>query len=403
MDRTVSPSVPHTRMRLRDVTAEAFATIRSNALRSSLSAIAVTVGAASLVSIVMISDTSRATVSDEFNEIMATTVRATGSETVPPDGEIFPIDAEERLKTIPGVVAGGIVAAGPRVRVGSALAFDEAVAPLVGADLGVIAASESSVDVSRLRSSFLVGSDSALVGEDLARRLGVRSADLGGSPQIVLVNGGAVRVLGVLRSPRRISELADSIIMPLRSAERFVDYDSADLQLVVQTLPGATQQVAKAISPTLAPERVDPYVVDTAADPTRFRRSIERSVQVLVLAMAALAAVVGAISIASTTYGNVNERLGEFGVRRSLGAQPKHLRRQVLVEAAASASVAGVIGTLLGSAVGIVYARLGSVIPVVNPTLTIVPLGCVILGAAAGWLPAVHAGRIDPAEALRRS
>jgi ABC-type antimicrobial peptide transport system permease subunit len=117
--------------------------------------------------------------------------------------------------------------------------------------------------------------------------------------------------------------------------------------------------------------------------------------------VAGLAALVGGITIASTTYGAVTERWNEFGMRRALGAKPSHLRRQIIAEAIAVAMAAGVAGTILGLGVGATVARLGHDLLVVDPRLYLVPIGCALLGAVAGVIPARRAGRIDPAEALR--
>jgi ABC-type lipoprotein release transport system permease subunit len=128
------------------------------------------------------------------------------------------------------------------------------------------------------------------------------------------------------------------------------------------------------------------------------------------------------IGVVNTLLMSVMERLREFGVVLALGSSPARLRRLVLIEALLLGSVAAVAGCLLGSLATwylvVVGIDLQSFIPetlefggvVFDPVLRAtwdlpwmgkIALYVVGLTLLAALYPAVKAGRVTPAEAMR--
>jgi putative ABC transport system permease protein len=218
-----------------------------------------------------------------------------------------------------------------------------------------------------------------------------------------MVNGVAFQLLGIIRSPKRLTDTSAAVVIPRLAAQRFERYEPADFSLLVETAGGAARQVGLDLPLVLAPERADPYIVDVPPDANRFRRRVEGNVQALVFAMAALCGLVGAISIASAAYSGVVERTGEFGLRRAFGAKPHHIRSQVVAETILIATGSGLVGELIGFSLSLVIASAKGWILIADPMklMAILPAAC-ILGAVAGLLPARKASRIEPAVALRQ-
>lgn len=100
---------------------------------------------------------------------------------------------------------------------------------------------------------------------------------------------------------------------------------------------------------------------------------------------------------------SVTERTREVGVRKALGATPKRIRQQFLIEAIVVCLLGGLTGVVLGIAVGNVMARALSITVFVMPWMWIVVgLGvCVFVGIISGYYPAKKASRLDPIESLR--
>ncbi len=117
-----------------------------------------------------------------------------------------------------------------------------------------------------------------------------------------------------------------------------------------------------------------------------------------------IALVVAGIGIMNIMLVSVTERTKEIGVRKSLGARPRDILRQFLLEAIVLCNVGGIIGVLIGFGFGNVLAKQ------MSPNFeSLVPVGwgltglvfCTVVGLTFGMLPAIRASRLNPIDALR--
>ena len=142
----------------------------------------------------------------------------------------------------------------------------------------------------------------------------------------------------------------------------------------------------------------------SATSPRSSRRSRGRSSLVagLLLCVSMISLLVGGIGIMNIMLVTVTERYREIGLRMAVGARPRDILRQFLVEA--------VVLCLLGGAVGIAAGRSASVLvrllagwPTEASLIAVVASVSVSasVGVVFGYYPAWKASRLDPIEALR--
>lgn len=131
------------------------------------------------------------------------------------------------------------------------------------------------------------------------------------------------------------------------------------------------------------------------------RDSILGPVFIVVIAVPAIALIVGAIVIMNIMLVSVTERTKEIGIRKSLGARQADILKQFLYESATLSAIGGIIGLILAELIGVIISAY--VIQTVIPWYAIIiAIGVsALVGIIAGLFPAWKAARLDPIEALR--
>jgi len=129
---------------------------------------------------------------------------------------------------------------------------------------------------------------------------------------------------------------------------------------------------------------------------------ISQATFLALVVISSIALMVGGIGVMAIMSISVTERTREIGVRKALGARRGEILLQFLLEAAFLTSIGGVLGILLGSAIGVVV-HLVSGFPISLPWWSFaIGLGfSASVGIFFGMYPAIRASRLDPIEALR--
>ena len=117
----------------------------------------------------------------------------------------------------------------------------------------------------------------------------------------------------------------------------------------------------------------------------------------------------GVVSVSNVMLITVKDRTREIGVRKAIGATPWSIISMILLESVFITTLSGYIGLLIGT--GVIYVinmfsgAMGNDMfmnPEVNFSVSIGALIVLVLsGLIAGLLPALHASKISPVEALR--
>jgi putative ABC transport system permease protein len=144
----------------------------------------------------------------------------------------------------------------------------------------------------------------------------------------------------------------------------------------------------------------------TGAD---FDKEIGGSVQMLnaiLIGIGLISLIVGGLSVINTMAMSVAERTREIGIKRAIGASRGRVLRELVIEAALIGFAGGLIGLALGALV-VTLANdagrsSGTILFLLTPNTAFTAVAfSTILGALAGFVPALHAARLDPVSALR--
>jgi putative ABC transport system permease protein len=131
-------------------------------------------------------------------------------------------------------------------------------------------------------------------------------------------------------------------------------------------------------------------------------QSVTTTLTLLLASIAAISLLVGGIGVMNIMLVTVTERTGEIGLRKALGATPRDIRRQFLIEASTLSVVGGMMGVITAFIVGIVVPRVTTIGVDIRPAPVIVAVAVAAgVGLVFGVYPATRAAKLTPITALR--
>jgi len=137
-------------------------------------------------------------------------------------------------------------------------------------------------------------------------------------------------------------------------------------------------------------------IIDAQASTTKAFRD-------LLAWVAGISLLVGGIGIMNIMLVSVTERTREIGLRQALGARPRDVQCQFLLEAVMLSLIGGLVGVLAGVGGSYLFDTLGTMRAVLVPASIPLAFGAAaVVGIFFGYYPATQAAQLDPIEALRR-
>jgi putative ABC transport system permease protein len=238
-----------------------------------------------------------------------------------------------------------------------------------------------------------------VLGSVAAERLGVTD---GTSGTVVWLGDEWFSVVGVMDTLDLSPDLDRGALVSYSAAEEFLEHDGIPSTIYVRSDPDDIDAVRSVLPATVNPESPDEVEVTRPSDALEAKEAADQAFTNLLLGLGAVALLVGGVGIANVMVISVLERRGEIGLRRALGATKGHISIQFLGESLILATLGGLGGVLLGSAVTAAYAW-SQGWDVLIPTVAVVGglTAALIIGVIAGLYPAMRAARVSPTEALR--
>ena len=131
-------------------------------------------------------------------------------------------------------------------------------------------------------------------------------------------------------------------------------------------------------------------------------KNMMSTVSLGISAIAAISLLVGGIGVMNIMLVSVTERTREIGTRKALGAPNSAIRMQFITESIVLCSIGGIIGMLLGTALGAVLSKVMQAPARPDPAAILIAVGfSMAIGIFFGYYPANKAAKMDPIEALR--
>jgi putative ABC transport system permease protein len=151
---------------------------------------------------------------------------------------------------------------------------------------------------------------------------------------------------------------------------------------------------------------VDPakpdFVLQTQQDIISTQQATTEAFRDLLAWVAAISLLVGGIGIMNIMLVSVTERTREIGLRQALGARPRDVLLQFLIEAVTLSLVGGLAGVILGIGGAELFGRLGDMQTQIVPGSVPLAFGAAAaVGIFFGYYPATKAAQLDPIVALR--
>ncbi len=231
-----------------------------------------------------------------------------------------------------------------------------------------------------------------------------------GINKMILIAGNAFRVVGIL------DDESNQMYMPIQMAYQVIKDKPNDIYDTIIVKIKNEDDLDNVIPRLQDKLMIERHVTDKNKDfsitsnkqQQQARLDTLNSINLFLIAIAAVSLIVGAIGIANTMFTSVLEKTKEIGIMKAIGARNKDILLIFLFNATLIGLVGGIIGILLGVLLSAAIPSLLGALPLgnsgtfVSTNSIIMALSVsVIVGIIAGIIPAIQASKLRPVDALR--
>jgi len=408
-------------MKPQDWLMAAFSSLRANVLRTVLTTLGIVIGVASVIAMVSVGAGAEQKVQSVIQSLGANIlIILNGSSTAGGvrggSGSRLTLtedDAKALEREIPAIAI-----AAPSVRGTGQLIFGNSnwFTTIYGASKGYLAAREWVVAEGRefTPTDERAAAKVAIVGQSIVNNVFNGNSPIG---QAIRIKRVPFKIIGVMAEKGQTpfgSDQDDAVFVPLSTAKKRLlggprlrgKYVGAiTLKAASGDLIGEAEDQARDVLRRLhgiQPGQRDDFSIRNIASILKARADSQRTMTVLLAAVALVSLIVGGIGIMNIMLVSVTERTREIGLRMAVGARGRDIMVQFVIEAVALSLFGGMIGIVLGVAGSILAADVAGWPLIFSPWSVVLALVfSAAVGIFFGYYPALKASRLDPIEALR--
>jgi len=223
----------------------------------------------------------------------------------------------------------------------------------------------------------------------------------------IIINGISYNIIGTLQKSSGFSMNSndDAVIIPYTTAMGLLGtgyINSVNVYMKNGDLSDETTTEIKQVLNTAFNYDSDGYSVSNMQNILDTVASMTSMMTALLAGIASIALVVGGIGIMNMMLVSVTERTAEIGLRKALGAEPKTIQWQFLLEALFLSVFGGVLGLIAG--IGIAYLAcqlIGAGFSIASYSVALAIGFSAAIGLLFGYTPARRASQLNPIDALR--
>jgi putative ABC transport system permease protein len=375
--------------------------MRARPLRAGLSTLGIAVGIAAVVSVLGLSASSQAALLAQIDRLGTNLLTVNTGHTLFGERSELPLAAPAMISRIDEVL--GIAAVGaltdhayrsqyiPKIETnGLAVA---------AAEPGVLTAVSGQLKVGRFLNAATTNEPVAALGAAAARRLGI---DRVFPKERILIGSYWFYVTGILETLPLAPELDAAVFIGFPVAESLYGLNGHATTIYVRVAVDQVERVHRLLAATANPEHPDQVDISRPSDVLVARAKAQSVFNDLFLGLGLVVLLVGGLGVANIMVIAVLERRSEIGLRRALGATGWDIFMQFLSEAMVLAGAGGIAGIAFGATATALYSTVHGWQTVIPLTALAESMGAALLiGGAAGLLPAIRAARLAPTDALR--
>lgn len=398
-----------------DYIALSLASFKARRMRAGLTLVGIFIGVALLVTLVSIGNGLKSSIVDQFNSL------GTDKVFVYPGQNMFSMfggssDFTKAEMELLGRVSGVKLAAGMIMKMGKVESKGEVkyiyVSGIPVDETKEILKSVHSMKIISGRDLKQGDKYKALIGIDLTadKKVFTKGIPAGAKIKIENVDFDVAGVLDRIGNPDDDSQ----ILMPLDTENEI--YGSKDTYsiIIAQVQAGADpKKVADAMKKELRKYRNleegdENFSVQTMDDTLASFNTILVVVEAVVIGLALISLLVGAIGIMNTMYTSVLERTRQIGVMKAIGARNIDVALIFIIESGLLGLVGGIIGIVAGFGIA-KLVELGAHASGITMFSVHLQFGLVagamafslFVGIASGLVPSLQAAKLKPIDALR--